>query len=359
MKILISGYYGFENTGDDAVLECIVAGLKEKGIDDITVLSNAPYVTSSKYGVKSINRNSFKDIFNAIKNADVIISGGGSLIQDVTSSKSLWYYLSIIFLGILLRKKVYIVGQGIGPIQRRYNKVLASFLLKRVDMITVRDEDSLSILKELNIEKNAILAADPVVNLNVCSDERIEKILQEEGIDKNRYIVVCTREWGNNELSRVELAKAVDAISTKYNLEVVFLPFYYKKDELESEKVANYLKSSYKIIRGKYEPSEVLGIIKNCSLLIGVRLHSLIFALAALVPFIGISYDPKIDGFLNSVNLKIFKIDKFSSDEIVKYAESILNNRDDFTENLKKHLKVLRELSNNNFVYLKNNDNEV
>ncbi len=359
MKILISGYYGFENTGDDAVLECIVAGLKERGADDITVLSNAPYVTSSKYGVKSINRNSLKDIFNGIKDSDVIISGGGSLIQDITSSKSLWYYLSIIFLGILLRKKVYIVGQGIGPIQHRYNKILANFLLKRVDMITVRDKDSLSILKELNIEKNAILAADPVVNLNVCSDERIEKILEDEGIDKNRYIVVCTREWGNNELSRVELAKAIDDISTKYNLEVVFLPFYYKKDELESEKVANYLKSPYKIVRGKYEPKEILGIIKKCSLLIGVRLHSLIFALVALVPFIGISYDPKIDGFLNSVDSKIFKVDRFSSDEIVKYAEYILNNKDEFVENLKIHLEALRELSKNNFVYLKNNSNGV
>lgn len=349
MKILISGYYGFENTGDDAVLECIIAGLREKGIDDITVLSNTPTNTSFRYNVKSVYRNSFKEVFNAIKNTDILLSGGGSLIQDITSSKSLWYYLSIIFFGILLRKKVYIVGQGIGPLEHKYNRLLSRFILRRVDLITVRDKDSMIFLKELNIEKNVILAADPVVDLAPCNEERLEEILRNEGIDKEKYIVVCTREWGNNELSRVELAKAVDDISKKYNLEVVFLPFYYNKDDSESEKVANYLKSPYKIIKNKYEPKEILGIVKNCQLLIGIRLHSLVFALVSLVPFIGISYDPKIDGFLKSINLKSFKIDKFSSDELVNYAESILDNRDNFVDNLKIHLEELRKLSDNNF----------
>lgn len=349
MKILISGYYGFENIGDDAVLECIIAGLREKGIDDITVLSNTPTNTSFRYNVKSVYRNSFKEVFNAIKNTDILLSGGGSLIQDITSSKSLWYYLLIIFFGILLGKKVYIIGQGIGPLEHKYNRLLSRFILRRVDLITVRDEDSMIFLKGLNIEKNVILAADPVVNLAPCSEERLEEILRNEGIDKGKYIVVCTREWGNNELSRVELAKAVDDISKKYNLEVVFLPFYYNKDDAESEKVANYLKSPYKIIKNKYEPREILGIVKNCQLLIGVRLHSLVFALVSLVPFIGISYDPKIDGFLKSINLKSFKIDKFSSDELVNYAETILDNRDNFVDNLKIHLEELRKLSDNNF----------
>lgn len=349
MKILISGYYGFENAGDDAVLECIIAGLRKLGINDITVLSNTPDNTSSKYNVKSIYRNSFKEVFNAIKHTDVLLSGGGSLIQDITSSKSLWYYLLIIFFAYLLRKKVYILGQGIGPLQRKYNRLLTSIILKKVNMITVRDEDSMLLLKELNIEKNVILAADPVVNFAPCSDERLKEILKNEGLDKGNYIVVCTREWGNNELSRVELAKAIDVISSKYNFEVVFLPFYYKKDDAESQKVANYLKLPCKIIKNKYEPNEILGIIKNCSLLIGVRLHSLIFALISLVPFIGISYDLKIDGFLKSIDLKSFKIDKFSSDELVNCVENILSNRENFIDNLKKHLEELRKLSDNNF----------
>lgn len=360
MKVLISGYYGFENCGDDAVLECIIAGFRKIGINDITVLSNSPDETKNNYGVNAVYRNSFKKVLNAIKNTDVLISGGGSLIQDKTSSRSLWYYLAIIAFALIFRKKVFIIGQGIGPIEHKYNRWLTAVILRRINRITVRDEDSKLFLEKLNIKKNVVLAADPVVNLDSCDNDHLKDILAKEDINCEKYMVICTREWENTELSRVELAKAIDKISEEYGYKAVFLPFYYKKDEEESEKVANYLKTPYKIIRGKYDPKEILGIIKNSNLLIGVRLHSLIFALVAIVPFIGISYDPKIDGFLKSVGMKVFKIDKFSSDELVNYAEYILEHKEEIVKNLNEHLQKLKTLADNNFkVFDEYLDNEV
>lgn len=349
MKILISGYYGFDNCGDDAVLECLINDLKDKNVKDIFVLSNNPNETKEYYNVSSIYRNSYKEILTAIKSCDVVISGGGSLLQDKTSSKSLWYYLAIIFLGIFFRKKVYIIGQGIGPINKKFNRWITKVILKRVNGITVRDSDSKRFLESLKIKNDVILSADPVVNMESIDDKRIYEILSKEGIDPSeRYMIICTRAWETTEISRVELAKAIDTIANANGMRVIFFPFYYKVDEEESQKVANYLKSDYKIIKNKYNPKEVLGIIKKSQFLIGVRLHALIFGLVANIPFIGISYDPKIDGFLKSIDVQVFKIDKFTSDEIINYADYIIRHNDEFRSIMKERLEKLKDLSRNN-----------
>ena len=113
IHILISGYYGFNNIGDESILRAVVDNLRTK-LDniDITVLSKNPNSTAQKYGVDSVNRKSVKDIIKAVRKCDLLISGGGSLLQDVTSKKSILYYLMIIWVGLFFRKKVFIYSQG-------------------------------------------------------------------------------------------------------------------------------------------------------------------------------------------------------------------------------------------------------
>ncbi|AEM79430.1 polysaccharide pyruvyl transferase CsaB [Thermoanaerobacter wiegelii] len=352
MKTVISGYYGFDNIGDEAVLKCLVEGLKERGITDITVLSNKPDETSKKYNVKAVNRNSFKEIYKALKQSDVLLSGGGSLIQDKTSSKSLWYYLGIMLMGKFLRKKVYVMGQGIGPVDKKFNRWLTARILNKVDGIAVRDELSKEYLKQLNVKKDVVVAADLVLNFSGGNNREIfGKILEKEGIDLNsaEYVLICTREWGNSELSRVELARAADFIAQDYGYKIVFLPFYHEDIE-ESDRVATYMKMPYEILTGKYEIEEILSIIRSSSLLIGVRLHSLIFAFISLVPFIGISYDPKVEGFLKSVDeSSAGDINSFTAEDILKKVSSILQQKEEYINNMSKHLNELKERAKKNF----------
>ncbi|MGB9678804.1 MAG: polysaccharide pyruvyl transferase CsaB [Thermoanaerobacteraceae bacterium] len=362
MKIIISGYYGFDNIGDEAVLKCIVDEIKNRGINDITVLSNSPNYTSQTYGVKAVNRNSFKDIYKGIKRSDILLSGGGSLLQDVTSSKSLWYYLIIIFLGKLLRKKVYIIGQGIGPINSRFNRWLTKKILNRLSGITVRDQYSKRYLEELGVTKNIIVSADPVVNLTVYKDDGIKAAKEKDGIELDSpYAIICVREWDNSELSRVELARAADSINEEYGYKIVFLPFYYKKDYEESDRVATYMKMPYEILSEKYDIDEMISIIKHSKLLVGIRLHSLIFSFIALTPFIGISYDPKVEGFLKAIGeTDIIYIENFTSEQILKKVKNIFNNEEKYIQNLEDNLKKLRELSKENFdMIIKTNNFEV
>lgn len=352
MKIVISGYYGFDNIGDEAVLRCLIDGLKERGITDITVFSNKPAETSRKYNIKAVNRNSFKEIYKALKRADALLSGGGSLIQDKTSSKSLWYYLGIMLMGKFLRKKVYVIGQGIGPVDKKFNRWITAKILNKIDGIAVRDESSKEYLKRLKVKKDVVVAADLVLNFSGGNNKEIfAKILKKEGIDLNsgEYVLICTREWGNSELSRVELARAADFIVQDYGLKIVFLPFYHE-DVKESDRVATYMKMPYEILTGKYEIDEILSIIKNSSLLIGVRLHSLIFAFISLIPFVGISYDPKVEGFLKSIGeSSAGDINSFTAEDILNKVSSIFQSKKEYLNEMSKHLDELKEKSKRNF----------
>ena len=119
-KIVISGYYGFNNAGDEALLTAILAALRAvEPTVDITVISGNPGNTIAKHQVKSLYRFAAVRLLRAIREADLVISGGGSLLQDVTSKRSLAYYLSVIAAAKWKRKKVMLFAQGIGPIRSR------------------------------------------------------------------------------------------------------------------------------------------------------------------------------------------------------------------------------------------------
>ncbi|MEG2583986.1 MAG: glycosyltransferase, partial [Oscillospiraceae bacterium] len=105
--VMISGYYGFNNSGDDSILRAIVDSLLEIKPDiDIIALSKNPTETESIYGIKSIHRFNVFRIFWRLLHTKLLISGGGSLIQDITSDKSLAYYLGIINIAKLAGAKV-------------------------------------------------------------------------------------------------------------------------------------------------------------------------------------------------------------------------------------------------------------
>ena len=140
--IAVSGYYGFDNFGDEAILNVLTKELKKNG-HYVTVFSKNPAKTGFNLGVNSVYTFDFKNLIKTLKNADVLISGGGSLLQDATSLKSLFYYLFVIFIAQLFKKDVIIFAQGIGPINNILGKICTKILLRKCKYITVRDEKSL------------------------------------------------------------------------------------------------------------------------------------------------------------------------------------------------------------------------
>jgi len=166
--IVVSGYHGFGNLGDEAILAVLCEDLASLGIPraDILVLSGDPGSTSKAYGVQSLERYALGKIWNAIGSAQLLVSGGGSLFQDVTSKRSIPYYLAIIEMAFRRGVPVALYGHGIGPISMRtYRKLVARAFLKSAGF-TLRDAFSAQLLRSLKVPvPESAVAVDPVFQL--------------------------------------------------------------------------------------------------------------------------------------------------------------------------------------------------
>lgn len=308
-KVLISGYYGFNNIGDESILRAVVDNLQDRLENiEITVLSQDPVSTAEKYGVKSVNRKSIKSIVGAVRKSDLLISGGGSLLQDVTSKKSILYYLIIMWMAQLFRKKIFIYSQGIGPINSTLNRTLTARTLSKVSGIVVRDEASKEFLAEIGVDADkVVVTADPVLRIKRAPLIIGEEILRKEGIKINKEqltVGFAIRERKLNSEFVDELCIAMERLIQEQNAQIILIPFHFSEDVSVIEEIENRLGDKIYSIKHKYLTNEMLSIIGNMDLLVGVRLHALIHSAIMNVPMIGISYDPKINSFMKSIGMK-------------------------------------------------------
>ena len=320
-KYCISGYYGFDNFGDETILKILVENLK-KFDSDITVFSSNPIKTSEKLNVSSVKSFDLKGVVNAIKNSDCLISGGGSLLQDVTSKKSLIYYLGVIFLAQFFRKKTIIFAQGIGPINDKFLQKVTKFLLKKCSYISVRDEKSLALLKDWNI--NAELCSDPVWNIDLNKIEKTEKV----GVQLRRFA----------SLTDEFLYDLAVGINKNYSdKEVLVLSLQNKLDMEVCTKFNDILKEINPNINSKVVENtsndEVINTIASINTLIAMRYHACLIAIKSQVKLLPINYDIKVENLanmfeLNSLSLNDFEknnktFEEFYSTELVYDEEKI------------------------------------
>ena len=257
VRILISGYYGFNNIGDESILQAVVDNLRDK-LDDIeiTVLSRNPDSTAQKYGVNSVNRKSVRDIVNAVRRCDLLISGGGSLLQDVTSKKSILYYLMIMWAAFFFRKKVFIYSQGIGPILSKINRRLTAATLRHASGIVVRDETSKEFLMEIGIRGDKIIVtADPVLRIKKAELDLGKDILIREGFspDPGRMTVgLAIREKKTDSNFVEEICISIRRLIDEYQAQIVLIPFHFSEDMAVIEEIERRLGGGVCCIKHKY-----------------------------------------------------------------------------------------------------------
>ncbi|MBQ8417694.1 MAG: polysaccharide pyruvyl transferase CsaB [Phascolarctobacterium sp.] len=328
-KIVISGYYGFANAGDEAMLTAIVKSLRkaEESVD-LTVISGNPHSTATKHQVASIHRFSPLKIYSALASCDLLLSGGGSLLQDVTSKKSLLYYLAIIWLGKILDKKVMLFAHGIGPIRSGILRKLTKFVCSKADLITVRDTDSLEELERLGVALDKVrLTADAVLTLAQANKEQGVELLQKFNVSQTKPVVaISVRSWGSSDKYLQEIGKAADALVASKGVQIVLLPLQYPADVIACKKLQQFMKCKEAVILDTaFDTEQFLALMGNFSLLIGMRLHALIFAAVMEIPFIALSYDPKIDGFVKEVaGTNIGAIESLAAEDLLQAAQRAL-----------------------------------
>jgi polysaccharide pyruvyl transferase CsaB len=338
-RILISGYFGFNNLGDEAILNSMIQMIKELVPDaKIIVLSNSPESTKVKYDTESIYRYDIFKIMSEMKKSDIFISGGGSLLQDVTSLRSVPYYLGLIFLALIFQMKTIFFAQGVGPVKNKVFRFLIEKVLNRVDYISVRDDKSKTFLEKLGIKKNKINSIDdPVFALNISNLELDQK---EKKDDEIKNIGISVRNWHQNSYLD-SLADFLNTLGEKNNISITIIPFHQGKDVEISKKLQGMLEVDSRLRSYTDNLDEVNEFYKKLDLFIGVRLHSLIFSVVNGIPFIGISYDPKTDSLIEEMGYQ----DKITTENItVEKLQSsynkIINQEEEIKEQITRIVKA-------------------
>jgi len=352
-RVVISGYYGFNNSGDEAVLRSILLALEEQGkAAGITitpvVLSADPEQTTRMYGVEALPRMHPASLWRAISSADALISGGGSLLQDATGVKSIPYYTGIIKLAQWLRKPTFIYAQGIGPVHR---KSMYSFIVSAMNKsryVSVRDEQSAHFLTSIGVKSKIEVVPDPVMGMPLPKQQK--RLLPEtNGLQQ---IGISVRYWNKDRSDLQRIAESLIALTEKRNVQLTFLPFHTPDDIEASQYVASQMQSriaagsNVNIASLTDDPQQMLQAVSECDVLFGMRLHALIYAANQRIPMLGLSYDPKIDQFLKRIDSRpIGTTSALVPEEFALEMMNILDHRDRWLQQRERQIQTLKEQS--------------
>ncbi|HUN29631.1 MAG TPA: polysaccharide pyruvyl transferase CsaB [Alphaproteobacteria bacterium] len=297
MRVLLSGYYGFGNLGDEALLEVIVAQMRARFPSmQLDVLSATPEATARAYGVEATPRWSMRNVREAIGRADIVLSGGGGLLQTATSARSVVYYAGILREAIRQRRKAMIFAQSIGPLDLLGRIVVRSFC-RGLDCATVRDARSMRLLQSLLPQTPVEQTADPVFLYDIPSED---VDLSSEGLGTQPYAVVSVRKVSNLKDGQHAIARAVDRLTQTHGVRVAFLPLGGAADAEVSTTIIRLCKSAPMLLP-ECRLSRAAAILRGARVVIGMRLHALILAARFAVPFLAIPYDPKVSALCDDL----------------------------------------------------------
>lgn len=349
-SVFIFGYYGFKNLGDEAILSSIVKMIKENDSTiEIFALSYNVKYTEGTHRINGVSRNSITDIIKAIKDSDLVISGGGTLLQDTTSTRSLMYYLAMISVAKLFKKPVLFFCNGFGPIKNKFNKFLTRKVTNKVDKIVLRDPESKKIMESNGITRSKEVTIDAAFSLEGVTDTRAKELLANENIPTNKPLIgISVRPWNVGEDFIETMAKFADYICERGS-NVVFIPMQATKDENTSNEIIKRMNNDSFILKEQYTPDEILGIIGTLDILIAMRLHALIFAAIKEIPMIGLEYDPKVDSFLKMVRQKNGgKVETLDFLNLCIEFDSLYQERLEASKRLHDIVENLKEVSKRN-----------
>ena len=308
--VVICGAYGKGNSGDNAILNAIVEQLRHIDPDlPICALSRDPMETKLCANINSVHSfNTFK-IGRLLRRCRLYISGGGTLMQDATSTRSLLYYLFSIRQARFHGCRIMLYGCGVGPISRPRNQKRAGRVLDRcADIISVRDRYSFEFLHQLGVTRPEIhLNADPALLIDPPDTDELRAYLRRSGLtDGKRYMMMAVRPWEGFDEKIAAFASAADYAHREYGLIPILYAMEPNRDEAAAKAVAAKVRCPHLVLSAGINGGEILALVRRMSLVVSMRLHTLIFASGQGVPMVGVVYDPKVSGFLDYLGQELY-----------------------------------------------------
>jgi polysaccharide pyruvyl transferase CsaB len=332
-RIVILGWYGSANVGDEAVLEATVEALRSRGFHDLHVLSTNPEQTSRALGVASSSRRPGIETLKALRGARALVLGGGGLIQDGTSIYNMPIYSLYVALARLLGLKAIGWGLGVEPLWTRLGKLLARAVVAGSDHFSVRDRESLRLLRIAGVPLDRVrVTADPAFLIPVESEGG-------QGESEVPHVVFCLRDLSDNHPGinlhyllpvsvrkrlrlgwkpapgRTEglvraLAAGVEYCVQELGARVTLLALWPGRDDAilrhvrEAAVERNVYPSMFSIRTDLARPGEVAQFVAGADLLVSMRLHALIFAARGGVPMLALAYARKMRGLMRALGME-------------------------------------------------------
>jgi polysaccharide pyruvyl transferase CsaB len=312
---LACGAYGKDNLGDDAMLT-VLRGAMAGAFPErrLTVLSRKPANTRRRFRVRTRHTFNLFGFWREARRCEVFFHGGGNLLQDETSSRSLWFYLLTLWLAKKCGCKVLMIGCGIGGLRKPGNRRLtARIVASCVDGIALREADSLQELESLGIPvgrgvydaPQVTLAADLALTLPPADSDAADSYLLTQGLSPDgAYLCLALRPWPGFEEQLPDFAAFCEAAHLKHGLTPVFLAIEPHRDTGPACAVAARLSCPHHILAPIGDPALAAAVLGKMRALAAMRLHALVLTAGSGVPLIGISYGEKVTAFLDAMGCR-------------------------------------------------------
>ena len=310
------------------------------------VFSNSPEKTEKEHGVRAVDRWGPLGILRTLRKTDVLISGGGGLLQDRTSSFSIWYYLGIIFLARVFGVPVYVVGQGIGPVNKWYNDYLLKKALSGIKGFLVRDDRSVESLRSRGVEEDEIVRGGDLAFLLNRENERKDDFLPGP---EGEIVAAALRDdiRGRTDVLRA-VSSGLEMLYEEYGVTIVLFSSESPADRQLNEDLKSYTDAPTNVLDVDHlSPVQLVEMMEDLDLVIAGRLHTLIFSFLSEVPVQGISYDPKMDSLIAEVNQPEEGTDfsLWHPEELIEGTDYLSDLKETYEnrEELKNSAKMVRE----------------
>ncbi len=323
-NLLIGGYFGCGNVGDDAILHGFLEGMHQMAPDvQIQALTADPVLCEKRFGIRCISRKNPIAIRYAMGSADMFVCGGGSLLQNATSNRSLRYYLSLLRMAKRADCITVLYAAGVGPLYGKRAEKRVQKVLSQCHYISLRDPNSLRDLIKCGIDRSLLhMGADPALLLSLPSPSRSAFLLRAHSISpaQKRLCVVLRRIPRDTDHLWQSVIIAVRILCRRHGLQPIILLFC-KEDVLPAEALCNAVGGKMIAVR---EVGDLAALLRDSHAILSMRLHALILAAASAKGAIGLSADPndgKIISFARLSGQTALPYPRPSVAELVALAE--------------------------------------
>lgn len=348
-RVGISGSYGGLNLGDEAILQSMLVQLQRTLPVQVTVFSRDPEDTMRRHpSVRAVpvRKLSREEAEREIRNLDLFILGGGGILFDAEAK----LYLREVALAHEANVPVMVYAAGAGPLNDPGAQAAVREQLDRAAVVTVRERSAQQALEEAGVHREIRVTADPALLLK--PEPLPVNALQREGLDVRRQLIgVSVREPGvaapdiDQSVYHALLANAADYMVDRFDADMVFVPF--ERQVLDVQHchavVSQMLRPQRAVVlKGEYTPGQMLTLVGNFAFAVGMRLHFLIFAAIAGVPFVALPYASKVMGFLEDVEMESPPLRLVNAGRLIAHIDQCWDRRRPLRAAIRRSVPVLQ-----------------